>query len=45
LHSYVSQDNASTALDVVETLLKGIAALSRNPEMGALAAWPDPANW
>jgi toxin ParE1/3/4 len=34
LHSYISQDNATAALAVVETLLKGIAALTRNPEMG-----------
>jgi toxin ParE1/3/4 len=34
LHSYISQDNATAAIDVVETLLKAIAALERNPEMG-----------
>jgi toxin ParE1/3/4 len=34
LHSYISEDNASAALDSVETLLKGIEALIRNPEMG-----------
>ncbi len=34
LHSYISEDNASAALDVVETLLKGIEALTRNPRMG-----------
>jgi len=34
LHSYISEDNATAALAVVETLLKGIAALARNPEMG-----------
>ena len=34
LHSYISEDNATAALDVVETLLKGIEALTRNPQMG-----------
>ena len=34
LDSYVSEDNAAAAIAVVETLLKGIAALTRNPEMG-----------
>jgi toxin ParE1/3/4 len=34
LHSYISEDNATAALAVVETLLKGIAALTRNPQMG-----------
>ena len=34
LHSYISEDNATAATAVVETLLKGIAALTRNPEMG-----------
>jgi toxin ParE1/3/4 len=34
LHSYISEDNASAALAVVETLLKGIAALARIPQMG-----------
>ena len=34
LHSYISEDNPSAALDVVETLLKGIEALTRNPQMG-----------
>lgn len=34
LNSYVSEDNAAAAIAVVETLLKGIAALTRNPEMG-----------
>ena len=34
LHSYISEDNATAALDVVETLLKGIEALARNPQMG-----------
>lgn len=34
LHSFISEDNATAALAVVETLLKGIAALTRNPEMG-----------
>ncbi len=34
LHSYISEDNTVAALDVVETLLKGIEALTRNPHMG-----------
>jgi addiction module RelE/StbE family toxin len=34
LHSFISEDNATAALAVVEALLKGIAALTRNPEMG-----------
>lgn len=34
LHSYISEDNASAAMDVVETLLQGIAAITRNPQMG-----------
>jgi toxin ParE1/3/4 len=34
LHSYISEDNATAAIDVVEALLKGIEALTRNPEMG-----------
>jgi addiction module RelE/StbE family toxin len=34
LHSYISEDNASAAPAVIETLLKGIAALTRNPDMG-----------
>jgi len=34
LHSYISEDNATAAIDVVETLLKGIDALTRNPQMG-----------
>jgi toxin ParE1/3/4 len=33
LHSYISEDNA-TAARAVETLLKAIAALTRNPQMG-----------
>ena len=36
VHSYISEENATAALDVVETLLKGIAALIRNPQMGRL---------
>jgi len=34
LHSYISEDNAVAAIEVVETLLTGIGALTRNPEMG-----------
>ena len=34
LHSYISEDNAPAARVVVETLLKGIAALTGNPQMG-----------
>ena len=34
LHSYISEDNATAAIDVVETLLKGIEALKRNPQIG-----------
>jgi toxin ParE1/3/4 len=34
LHSYISEDNATAAIDLVETLLKGIEALTRNPQMG-----------
>jgi toxin ParE1/3/4 len=34
LHSYISEDNATAATDVVETLLKGVEALTRNPQMG-----------
>ena len=34
LHSYISEDSATAALDMVETLPKGIAALTRNPHMG-----------
>jgi toxin ParE1/3/4 len=34
LHFYISEDNATAALAVVETLLQGIAALTRNPQMG-----------
>ncbi len=34
LHSYISEDNATAALALVETLLKGIAALTQNPQMG-----------
>ncbi len=34
LHSYISEENATAAIDVVETLLKGIGALTRNPQMG-----------
>ena len=34
LHSFISEDNVAAATAVVETLLKGIAALARNPEMG-----------
>jgi addiction module RelE/StbE family toxin len=34
LHSYISEDNATAAIDVVETLIKGIEALDRNPQMG-----------
>jgi toxin ParE1/3/4 len=36
LHSYISEDNPTAALDVVETLLNGIAALKRNPQMGRI---------
>jgi len=34
LHAYISEDTTAAALAGVETLLKGIAALTRNPEMG-----------
>ena len=34
LHSHISEDSATAALDMLETLLKGIAALARNPQMG-----------
>jgi toxin ParE1/3/4 len=34
LHSYICEDNPTPALVVVETLLKGIVALTRNPQMG-----------
>ena len=34
LHSYISEDSATAALQLVETLLKGIATLTRNPQMG-----------
>jgi toxin ParE1/3/4 len=34
LHSFISEDSPTAALAVVETLLKGIAALTRNPQMG-----------
>jgi toxin ParE1/3/4 len=34
LHSYISEDHATAATAVVETVLKGIAALTRNPQMG-----------
>lgn len=34
LHAYISEDKTAAALDVVETLPKGIEALTRNPHMG-----------
>jgi len=34
LHSFISEDSPTAALAVVETLLKGIAALTWNPQMG-----------
>ena len=40
LHSYISEDNATAALDIVETLLKGIAALARHPDMGRTGRVP-----
>jgi len=40
LHSYISEDNATAALAVGETLLKGIAALARHPDMGRTGRVP-----
>lgn len=34
LYSYIAEDNPTAATAVLETLLKGIEALTRNPEMG-----------
>jgi addiction module RelE/StbE family toxin len=40
LHCYISGDNAAAATAVVETLLKGIEALARNPQMGGTGRVP-----
>lgn len=34
VHSYISEDNAGAAQATVETMLRGIEALTRNPRMG-----------
>ena len=34
LHSYIADDNAMAASTVVETVVAGIDALARHPEMG-----------
>jgi toxin ParE1/3/4 len=40
LHSYISEDNSAAAIEVVETSLKGIEALTRNPQMGRTGRVP-----
>jgi toxin ParE1/3/4 len=34
LHSYIADDNTAAALAVLETVVAGIDALARHPEMG-----------
>lgn len=34
LHDYISQDHAAAASAMIDSLLAGIAALGRHPEMG-----------